>query len=148
MSVALACFIVLLILKHILNGETALSVVYKYVSFGALHSTCKHDLSLLKHELLPPPCHCDVLPRRLVFCQLFSVLTFFKFVDFQTSSERVFSAVQVDAQACTKVRFSLKLRTFQQGFSWFIYPLLMPITLTKTLSNINSQFSILDTELL
>ena len=61
MSVALACFIVLLILKHILNGETALSVVYKYVSFGALHGTCKHE-----HPLLLPPCHCDVLPRRLV----------------------------------------------------------------------------------
>ena len=68
-SVALACFIVLLILKHILNGETALSVVYKYVSFGALHSNCKHEHSLL----LLPPCHCDVLPRRLVICQLFSV---------------------------------------------------------------------------
>ena len=67
MSVVLACFIVLLILKHILNVETALSVVYKYISFGALHSNCKHEHSLL----LPPPCHCDVLPRRLVFFSYF-----------------------------------------------------------------------------
>ena len=83
MSVALACFIVLLILKHILNVETALSVVNKYVSFGALHSNCKHEHSLL----LPPSCHCDVIPRRLVFFQLFSVLTFSKFFYFQTSSQ-------------------------------------------------------------
>ena len=69
MSLALACFIVLLILKHILNGETSLSVVYKYVSFGALHSNCKHEHSLL----LPPPCHCDVFPRRLL---IFNYLQF------------------------------------------------------------------------
>ena len=118
MCVELACFIVLLILRHILNGDTALIVVYKYVSFGALHSNCKHE----HFFLLPPPCHCDVLPRRLVFCQLFSVLTFSKFVDFQTSSLLAFSEVQVDAQQCSSsVRSAWSLECFNNDALFLVF---------------------------